>query len=70
MHLKDEQIIQVGRKDMAFFDKLPINDRSRVDFANVRGVQFSNRCSSSTAPVRVAAKRLTSSSSASCSATV
>ena len=40
MHLKDEQIIEVGRKDMAFFDKLPVNDRSRVDFANVRGVQF------------------------------
>ena len=28
------------RTNIAFFEKLPINDRSRVDFANVRGVQF------------------------------
>ena len=40
MTLKDEEIIAVGRKDMGFFEKLPVNDRSRVDFANVRGVQF------------------------------
>jgi pyruvate-ferredoxin/flavodoxin oxidoreductase len=25
---------------IAFFEKLPVNDRARVDFANVRGVQF------------------------------
>ena len=25
---------------MAFFEALPVNDRARVDFANVRGVQF------------------------------
>jgi pyruvate-ferredoxin/flavodoxin oxidoreductase len=25
---------------MAFFEKLPVNDRARVDFANVRGVQL------------------------------
>ena len=24
----------------AFFAALPVNDRARVDFANVRGVQF------------------------------
>src|SRR5271154_4783706 len=24
----------------AFFEKLPVNDRARVDFANVRGVQL------------------------------
>ncbi len=28
------------RTNIAFFETLPINDRSRVDFANVRGVQF------------------------------
>ncbi len=33
-------LVQAGRADMAFFDSLPVNDRARVDFANVRGVQF------------------------------
>lgn len=28
------------RGSIAFFESLPINDRARVDFANVRGVQF------------------------------
>ena len=28
------------RANIAFFETLPINDRARVDFANVRGVQF------------------------------
>ena len=28
------------RADNAFFEALPVNDRARVDFANVRGVQF------------------------------
>ena len=28
------------RANVAFFECLPVNDRSRVDFANVRGVQF------------------------------
>ena len=28
------------RENIAFFERLPVNDRSRVDFANVRGVQF------------------------------
>lgn len=28
------------RENIAFFESLPVNDRSRVDFANVRGVQF------------------------------
>ncbi len=40
MTLKDEAIVEDGRKNMAFFDTLPVNDRARVDFANVRGVQF------------------------------
>ncbi len=32
--------VEPGRANMAFFEKLPVNDRARVDFANVRGVQF------------------------------
>jgi len=28
------------RESIAFFETLPVNDRARVDFANVRGVQF------------------------------
>ena len=32
--------VEPGRVNMAFFEKLPVNDRARVDFANVRGVQF------------------------------
>ena len=28
------------RANIAFFEALPVNDRARVDFANVRGVQF------------------------------
>jgi len=33
-------VLEKERRDLAFFETLPINDRSRVDFANVRGVQF------------------------------
>ena len=33
-------ILDRARRDIAFFEALPVNDRSRVDFANVRGVQF------------------------------
>ena len=29
-----------ARADIAFFETLPVNDRTRVDFATVRGVQF------------------------------
>ena len=35
-----EPLIPTGRADIAFFESLPVNDRARVDFANVRGVQF------------------------------
>jgi pyruvate-ferredoxin/flavodoxin oxidoreductase len=35
-----EPLIADERANIAFFEKLPVNDRSRVDFANVRGVQF------------------------------
>ena len=33
-------LLDAERANMAFFEKLPVNDRARVDFANVRGVQF------------------------------
>ena len=33
-------LIEASRRHNAFFAGLPVNDRARVDFANVRGVQF------------------------------
>ena len=33
-------LLDASRADNAFFASLPVNDRARVDFANVRGVQF------------------------------
>jgi pyruvate-ferredoxin/flavodoxin oxidoreductase len=33
-------ILEAARSTIAFFETLPVNDRARVDFANVRGVQF------------------------------
>ncbi|MGI4953161.1 MAG: pyruvate:ferredoxin (flavodoxin) oxidoreductase [Janthinobacterium lividum] len=33
-------LLDQARADIAFFEKLPVNDRARVDFADVRGVQF------------------------------
>ncbi len=33
-------IVDTERANIAFFEALPVNDRARVDFANVRGVQF------------------------------
>ncbi len=33
-------LVEAERANIAFFEQLPINDRARVDFANVRGVQF------------------------------
>jgi pyruvate-ferredoxin/flavodoxin oxidoreductase len=35
-----EPIRDAERENIAFFERLPMNDRARVDFANVRGVQF------------------------------
>ncbi len=32
--------VEAERERIAWFDGLPVNDRARVDFANVRGVQF------------------------------
>jgi pyruvate-ferredoxin/flavodoxin oxidoreductase len=33
-------LVEPERKNVAFFEALPNNDRSRVDFGNVRGTQF------------------------------
>ena len=33
-------LLEAERRNIAFFETLPVNDRARVDFANVRGVQF------------------------------
>lgn len=33
-------LVEAERMNIAFFERLPVNDRSRVDFANIRGVQF------------------------------
>jgi len=33
-------ILDDARSNIPFFEALPVNDRARVDFANVRGVQF------------------------------
>tara|TARA_R110002020_G_scaffold34066_11_gene103532 strand:- start:25835 stop:29437 length:3603 start_codon:yes stop_codon:yes gene_type:complete len=37
---KTDDIVETGRDTIGFFQTLPVNDRARVDFANVRGVQF------------------------------
>jgi len=33
-------LVAAERENITFFEGLPVNDRARVDFANVRGVQF------------------------------
>ena len=41
LNLRDKPpLVDPARRDIAFFETLPVNDRARVDFANVRGVQF------------------------------
>jgi len=35
-----EPILATERENVAFFESLPVNDRSRVDFGTVRGTQF------------------------------
>jgi pyruvate-ferredoxin/flavodoxin oxidoreductase len=33
-------LVEAERRNVAFFETLPVNDRALIDFANVRGVQF------------------------------
>jgi pyruvate-ferredoxin/flavodoxin oxidoreductase len=41
INLRDKLPLLVAeRANIAFFETLPVNERARVDFANVRGVQF------------------------------
>ena len=35
-----EPLLDSARRDIAFFETIPVNDRSRVDFGTVRGTQF------------------------------
>jgi len=35
-----EPVLESGRHNIAFFEQLPVNDRTRVDFGTVRGTQF------------------------------
>jgi pyruvate-ferredoxin/flavodoxin oxidoreductase len=35
-----EPILESARQDIDFFETLPVNDRSRVDFSTIRGTQF------------------------------
>ncbi len=35
-----EPLLETERENIAFFERLPVSDRSRVDFATVRGTQF------------------------------
>jgi pyruvate-ferredoxin/flavodoxin oxidoreductase len=35
-----EPLVEQARRDIAFFESLQVNDRSRVDFGTVRGTQF------------------------------
>ena len=41
INLRDKApLLESERKNIEFFQTLPMNDRARVDFANVRGVQY------------------------------
>ena len=41
INMEEKQpLVAKERENIAFFETLPVNDRARVDFANVRGVQF------------------------------
>src|SRR5215472_2750169 len=41
INLRDkEPLLEAERGNIAFFERLPVNERARVDFANVRGIQF------------------------------
>jgi pyruvate-ferredoxin/flavodoxin oxidoreductase len=41
INLRDKApLLEAERVNIAFFERLPVNERARVDFANVRGIQF------------------------------
>jgi len=62
-------LIETERTNIRFFESLPVNDRARVDFANVRGVQFLQPLFEFSGRARDAVKHHTSSCSRNSSAT-
>jgi len=41
INLADKRpLVEQERENVRYFESLPVNDRARVDFANIRGVQF------------------------------
>jgi pyruvate-ferredoxin/flavodoxin oxidoreductase len=40
LHRKQPEMIEKGKKDIQYFESLPWNNRSVVDFSSVRGAQF------------------------------
>ncbi|TAK34442.1 MAG: pyruvate:ferredoxin (flavodoxin) oxidoreductase [Saprospiraceae bacterium] len=40
MTQKEDEMVAAARANINFFEKIPINDRSHVDFSSVRGAQF------------------------------
>jgi len=40
MAWKDDAIEETNKTNVGFFETLPVNDRSRVDFSTIRGTQF------------------------------
>jgi pyruvate-ferredoxin/flavodoxin oxidoreductase len=41
INMREKQpLVEAERRNIAFFETLPVADRSRVNFANIRGVQF------------------------------
>ena len=62
INMKDRlEHLEAGRESIRFFETLPWADRTRVNFANVRGVQFLEPLFEFSAPAPAAAKRPTSS---------
>ncbi|MEK7256301.1 MAG: hypothetical protein AAB316_16225, partial [Bacteroidota bacterium] len=40
LHEKEDAALAEARQNIGFFEKIPLNDRSQVDFSSVRGTQF------------------------------
>jgi hypothetical protein len=54
-----EPILEGEKTNVRFFETLPVNERSRVDFSTVRGVQFLAAVRVLRSLRRAAARRLT-----------
>jgi pyruvate-ferredoxin/flavodoxin oxidoreductase len=40
LHAREEAMVEERRRSIAFFERIPFNERSMVDFSSVRGAQF------------------------------